>query len=167
MTTSPPYLIYSANGANLWMLPAPVFKGDVYGTIDSLAGFQMKHLASLIEPDEAEALGLAQLHEATNLHRIHLHVLPIVDRHPPNEPQDFNALAGRLTKSFLSGESVGVHCKSGIGRSGMITCAILGKLGFDLNQALARIAKHRGLEAPNTPRQIEWLEGFWGTLAAA
>ena len=167
MPAAPPFRIHSAHGADLWMMPAPVFEGDVFNTVQSLSGLRIRHLASLVEPHETKTLGLERLREATDFHHINLYSFPITDRHPPMAFEGFNALADTLSRRFSAGESTGIHCKSGIGRSGILACAILAKLGLSFDQALALIANHRGLDAPNTKRQLDWLEKFWEALASS
>lgn len=167
MPAVPPYRIHSAHGADLWMMPAPVFDGDVFNTVQSLSDLRIRHLASLVELHETKALGLEQLCEATDFHHINLYSFPIADRHPPMAFEGFNALADTLFRRFSAGASIGVHCKSGIGRSGMLACAILAKLGLSFDQALAHVAAYRGLDAPNTKCQLDWLEKFWEALAGS
>lgn len=47
----------------------------------------------------------------------------------------------------------------------MLICSLIGKLGFGMTEALATIRSKRGLEAPNTVEQLEWLEENWEALS--
>ena len=148
------------------MMPAPTFSGSVPKTLDLLRDLRINHIVSLVEDDEAWRLGLEKLAPECSTRDIQLHKLPIVDRKVPASIKQFARLSSDCYQFISSGESVAVHCKSGIGRSGMLICSLLGKLGFGMTEALTTIRNKRGLEAPNTIEQLEWLEENWEVLSA-
>ena len=163
---TPPYLIHNVGSAALWMMPAPTFSGGLASTLKRCADLRISHLLSLIEPHEAQALGLEGLHSACLANDIELQRTPMVDRQPPESLDEFLNVSTRLYQCMSDGESVGIHCKSGIGRSGMHICALLGKLDFGLQDALKLIQLRRGLKAPNTSEQLDWLEEHWDKISA-
>lgn len=166
-TLSPPYLIHSFANAGLWMMPVPIFRGTLSATLKHCAGQDILHLASLLEAHEREALGLTEIQREASVSSIHLYIFPMVDRQAPASCRPLVDLAAKLAEKLHAGESVAVHCKAGIGRSGMLVAIILGRLGFDLPRALHTIRANRGLQAPNTPSQLEWMEKNWAALTAA
>lgn len=161
----PPYMIIEVARSTLWMMPAPTFVGEVSSTLDLCGELRIKHIVSLVEDNEARFLKLENLSPECFVRKIELLKMPIVDRKPPASIEEFTKLARVCYQLMLAGESIGVHCKSGIGRSGMLICALLGMLGFDLPAALERIRDRRGLAAPNTAEQMDWLHENWSQLA--
>lgn len=161
----PPFLIVEARNAKLWMMPAPTFAGGVPATLDKCLELEIKHIVSLVEDDEAWLLGLEQLGSECSARNIELLKLPIVDRKPPASTKDFTTLLSACHQLMREGESVGVHCKSGIGRSGMLICSLLGRLGVGMRESLEMIQDCRGLKAPNTAAQLKWLEENWPLLS--
>ena len=65
--------------------------------------------------------------------------------------------AGKLAGQIKEGGGVAIHCRAGIGRSGMMTCAVLAQLGMPVDDALKHIADYRGLRVPDTEEQADWL----------
>ena len=161
----PPFLIIEENSSALWMMPAPTFEGGVPATLDKCLELEIKHIVSLVEDEEAWLLGLEKLGFECSARSIELLKMPIIDRKPPVSDEDFRRLLTVCHQLMREGESVGIHCKSGIGRSGMLICSLLGRLGFDLQDSLQIIRDRRGLEAPNTIEQLKWLEDNWPALS--
>ena len=58
-----------------------------------------------------------------------------------------------LTKT----EHVAIHCRAGIGRTGIMASAVLVKLGVDPMEAMKQISLVRGVEIPDTQEQKEWV----------
>src|SRR5262249_25284547 len=50
-----------------------------------------------------------------------------------------------------------IHCRAGIGRSGLVGAAVLLHCGFTVREAFAAISKARGVQVPDTAEQSEWL----------
>jgi protein-tyrosine phosphatase len=50
-----------------------------------------------------------------------------------------------------------VHCRQGIGRSGLIAIGALMSSGFATEEAIRAVSLARGLPIPETPAQHEWL----------
>ncbi len=73
----------------------------------------------------------------------------------------------KLGSEIQQGKKVAVHCRQGIGRSSLISAALLISAGEDIEQALKAITKARGLEVPETAEQRKWLDQFAKTHAAA
>ena len=162
---TPPFLIHSIRSARLWMMPAPSFLRGLGNTIKYCADLEIRHLLSTVEPHEVSALELEGLSAACSANDIKLLNFPMVDRQPPQSLEAFLRMSSDLHRHLVNGESVGIHCKSGIGRSGMHICALLGKLGFGFEEALRLIEIRRGLAAPNTSEQLDWLKQNWKKIS--
>ncbi len=123
-------------------------------------------IVSLLEPDEAHALGLSSEAELCRSAGLDFIDYPIADRGLPQSQTATLALVNRLAKVLEDGGTVGIHCRASIGRSGLLAACLLVRHGFTTGKAFARISQARGLQCPDTADQIAWVEGFESYLAA-
>ncbi len=117
-------------------------------------------LVSLVEPEEAVFLGLANeagLAEGVGLDFISY---PIPDRTTPGDEGSFRTLTARLVNVVRTGKRVGTHCRGCIGRSTVVTAAVLIQLGIEPPDALKLIQDARGCSVPDTPEQLDWILSF-------
>jgi hypothetical protein len=76
----------------------------------------------------------------------------------PAEAADLGqAEVSDLTWELASGSNVAVHCRQGIGRSGMVAVAALIFSGPSSRDAVDIVSRSRGLAVPETPEQLRWL----------
>lgn len=95
---------------------------------------------------EAEAAGLAFLH------------LPIPDFGVPDAEFEAGWEAARLVSRSAAGETVAIHCRAGLGRTGTIAARLLIEAaGLDAAAAIARIRRDHTPEAVETAAQEAWL----------
>lgn len=57
-----------------------------------------------------------------------------------------------------SGGHVYIHCRAGIGRSGLVTACLLYRLGF--HAVWETLERARGVAVPDTDEQKDWVERF-------
>jgi len=115
---------------------------------------------SLLEPDEAAWLGLAD--EERLAHDLGLNFIsfPIPDANVPLDAKLFESFIADLARRVLGGENVGVHCRGCIGRSTVaIACALI-RLGFSSHTALAAVEAARGCAVPDTLEQERYILHF-------
>jgi protein-tyrosine phosphatase len=62
------------------------------------------------------------------------------------------------------GQNVAVHCRAGIGRSGMVAACSLVALGLAAPLAQAEVSKARGVAIPDTVEQGVFISLFAQTL---
>ena len=70
------------------------------------------------------------------------------------------ALIKELDLALGSGKRVAVHCRQGIGRSGLITAALLIASGDDPETVWEQIEQSRGRPVPDTDEQRAWVKSF-------
>ena len=124
-------------------------------------------VASLLEPREQRELGLSAEADLCRSRGIDFASFPIPDRGVPASLEDVVALVRRLANAVEAGGTVGVHCRAGIGRSGMVAASVLMALGHSEDQALDAVAAGRGLRVPETPEQRGWVGSAAQHLACA
>jgi len=124
-------------------------------------------VVSLLEPAEAALLELEGEAAAAAEQSVVFRACPIPDGSIPPVRKAVVDLIAELIDTLQGGNTVAVHCRQSIGRSGLIVCAILVASGVDLVDALRIVAKSRGIEVPETDEQRQWLGEFAAWLASA
>ena len=112
--------------------------------LDAIRSWGTEALVSLIEPAEYRTLGVESLTERAKARMAHFS-LPIPDFGLPGPDWERQwKTAGPLLRSILRrGGSVCVHCKGGLGRSGMIAARLLVELGVSSVEAVRRVRSGR------------------------
>jgi protein-tyrosine phosphatase len=129
-----------------------------------LAGVDV--VVSLLEPREARDLDLADERLSCERHGIVFRNLPIADRGTPSSRKDFVALIDALAHELEAGRAVAIHCRAGIGRTGIVAACLLSRLGVPMRDLFRRLSRSRGLSMPDTSEQINWVENHIANIAA-
>jgi protein-tyrosine phosphatase len=127
------------------------------------AGIDM--VVSLLEAEEEAHLVLEDEAAAAAASSIDFRAFPIPDRGVPASRESVAELTDDIVDALDAGKNVAVHCRQGIGRSGMIVGGVLVAAGSDVPAALRTIKESRGLDVPETQEQQRWLQEFSSWLA--
>ena len=122
------------------------------------AGVDM--VVSLLRNQEAESLGLDREPEICRSAGIEYRTLPIVDRSVPESVREMLKLVDEVLTRLHAGKNVVIHCRQGIGRSGLLATAILIRSGNPLEAAIQLVSDVRGVKVPETEEQLEWIRSF-------
>ena len=98
-------------------------------------------VVSLLMPEEMEEFELQQEQRYCEESGMLFYSLSIIDRSVPNSIQDVWEVVGNLESELSAGKSVVVHCRQGIGRSGLIAIMLLMQKGPSLQGAIALVSK--------------------------
>ncbi len=117
-------------------------------------GFDL--VVSLLTEDESQELGLARESDLSRKHELKFLGFPIPDLGTPDSAaaQEF---LGRLHRALSAAERIAVHCRQGIGRSGLVASSLLVMSGIDPATAFRKVSAARGLSVPETPAQRDWV----------
>jgi protein-tyrosine phosphatase len=118
-------------------------------------------LVSLMEDHEYADLRVPDLVPRARAHGLDVVRFPITDVNvpPPERHRDFDTLVDRLRAELDRGRRVVVHCRGGLGRTGLTAAALLTTYGDEPDQAIARVrAARRG--AVETLEQEEFVAAF-------
>jgi hypothetical protein len=149
----------------LWIMPKP----SAEWLSDDIAAWRsmgMDRIVSLVAHDEAAELGLAGEADVCRKHGMDFVHLPIPDRGLP-EQRAFAALAHETLGALRGGMAVGVHCRAGIGRSGMLACCVLALSGLTAEEAIARVSEARRITVPDTEAQAAFIRGIVAHMQSA
>lgn len=115
-------------------------------------------VVSLLEHEEAAQLDLADERQAAERQGISFASFPIPDRGVPASVPEAVSVVGLIATQLDRGKNVAVHCRQGIGRSGLVAAGVLMTLGISADKALETISSARGTLVPETPEQRRWIE---------
>mgnify|MGYP003650437215 CR=1 len=152
------YKIESLTPGAFYLMPKP--SGEwLREDIEYYAHTGIKHVVSLLEPNEISELGLLREEDVCKEVGIFFTSFAIPDRHIP-ENDKFDTLVAKIAKNLNEGISVAIHCRAGIGRSGLLACCILKFIGLDSEKAISLVSEARGLVIPDTRVQVDFIHSF-------
>ena len=124
-------------------------------------------VVSLLTRDKEQSLDLRKEARVVKAQAMNFTSFPIPDREVPSSQ---TVLAGALEKinaDLSSGKNVLIHCRQGIGRSGLVAACLLGTKGWDPSAAGEQVGAARGLAIPETAEQRRWIDQYAVSLAGA
>ena len=118
---------------------------DLKTDIAAIVDWGASTLVTLMESHELERLAVGGLGEMAQSQGIEWYHLPIRDVSVPSRAFEMAWVgAGRELRSrLLDGQSVVVHCRGGIGRTGLVAARLLVELGEGPAAALSRVRSVR------------------------
>jgi protein-tyrosine phosphatase len=114
-------------------------------------------VVSLLESNEEDQLDLVDEQRAAEANSIRFISFPIPDRGVPVSVPEAMSLMTSVASLLDEGNNVAVHCRQGIGRSGLIAAGILATSGVNPEEAIEIVSAARGLAIPETPEQCQWV----------
>ena len=134
---------------------------------DEVAGWKdagIVTVLSLLTPEEESDLGLKD--EAAEVKRSGMRFLsfPIPDMQVPRSDPAVAAILETLDSDLTAAKNVLIHCRQGIGRTGLIAASLLVSKGISSGAAVETVSAARGLRVPETPEQRHWVDQYAATL---
>lgn len=121
---------------------------------------------SLLTPEEAQDLDLKGEAREARAKGMKFASLPIPDREVPNSESEVTAILDRLDADLSAGKKVVVHCRQGIGRTGLVAACLLVSKGRTPEAAIKTLSTARGSSVPETARQRRWIDHYAAVLAS-
>ena len=140
------------------MMPCPPASG-IGDVLDDLKGRGVTIVLSLLATEEGERLGVSDEAALCAARGIPFRHFPIADFAVP-ESEGWSALIAELAACLGNGAGVAVHCRAGIGRSGVAVACLLIALGSDADAAMADASRARGVSVPETVAQAAFVRAF-------
>lgn len=152
------YLIADDLPGSLFIMPCPS-GNNLRGDIKAYRARDVDVIVSMLASDEENMLGLSR--ESTECADVGIAFVscPIVDFGLP-DPTIYDVLVDQITDRLRAGQKVAVHCRAGIGRSGMVTAGVLIALGADADTAVVQITNARGISIPDTVEQGKFIAEY-------
>jgi protein-tyrosine phosphatase len=136
---------------------------------DEIAGWQQAGIArvfSLLTADEEQDLDLTREAAEVKARGMKFTSLPVPDRGVPNSESELTAALEEVDADLMSGRNAVVHCRQGIGRSGLLAACLLVTKGFDPKGAVDRVSTARGVTVPETVEQSRWIDHYAALIAS-
>jgi protein-tyrosine phosphatase len=137
---------------------------------DELASWKLAGVdivVSLLTPDEEHELQLQDEGRDAKAQGMTFLSLPIRDRQVPDSESTLNSTLQLMDEALSSGKNVLVHCRQGIGRTGLIAASLLINKGWEPEAAVESLSAIRGVAIPETPEQRRWIEKYAAQVGAA
>ena len=126
----------------------------------SLKGAGFGVLLSLLTKEEAKELSIANEAELSAKYGLDFLSFPIPDLGVPNSTAVTRDMLVQLLDQLHGGKKIAVHCRQGIGRSGLVAASLLVMTGLEPSAAFRKVSAARGLEVPETSQQRDWVLEF-------
>ena len=147
-----PYLIDFPASGRLAVMPRPEGGNALPRHLKRLRCKGVDMLICALTPGERDLLGLDGEPEAARQAGLSFVEFPIPDFSVP-DPEALQSLATQIAKDVRKGNYVVIHCRGGIGRSGVVAGAALIAMGAGADEAMRLISEARGVPAPETEEQ--------------
>ncbi|MES2944091.1 MAG: tyrosine-protein phosphatase [Pseudomonadota bacterium] len=117
-------------------------------------------VVSLLESHEVRDLDLGEEAAICDEFGISFYRFSIPDRGTPQSMRETFSLVAELHSKLVQGESLLIHCRAGIGRTGLLAACLLYKLNVPRSEIFKVLSKSRGTSMPDTSAQAAWVDKF-------
>jgi protein-tyrosine phosphatase len=135
-------------------------KDRIKKIMKALKGSGVDVVISLLEREEIAELDILDEQQLCRANEISFLSFPITDRSVPSSKREAADFAQSILRLLQSGKSVVIHCRAGIGRSGLMAACVLMMSGVSVDSAFEKIERARGCSVPDTLEQREWVSGL-------
>jgi len=114
------YLIERMNSGSLSIMAKPASGEHIDLEFRNIADQGINTIVSLLEAGESEEVGLQDEEILATKNGMAFHSFPIKDFGFPASKDQFKLFSKSLFKAASGGENIVIHCRAGIGRSGLL-----------------------------------------------
>ncbi len=153
------FTVPNDTSGQLSIMPCPP-AGKLLETISDLKQLQkVTCVLSMLALEEMPLLGVADEAMLCATNDIRFFSYPIEDFGLPDLGA-FQELIADLVALLRAGEHIAVHCRAGIGRSGMVAACVLTALGQSAQDAIRTVSEVRGVSIPDTVEQGRFIASY-------
>jgi protein-tyrosine phosphatase len=117
-------------------------------------------VVSLLTPDEEREFQLEDEGLDAKDQGLTFLSLPIPDRQVPRSVASLNSTMQQIDRALSSGDNVLLHCRQGIGRTGLVAACLLINRGWNPETAVELLSATRGIPIPETQEQRRWIDQY-------
>jgi protein-tyrosine phosphatase len=115
---------------------------------------------SLLTPEEESELDLKTERQDAMAQGLEFISFPIPDREVPASEAEMASTLERLNRVLSSGQNIVIHCRQGIGRTGLVAACLLVSKGLAPEAAVRKLSTARGVAVPETSEQRHWIDHY-------
>lgn len=160
------YKVGTMGDGFLAIMACPSIEAEAPASVANVARLGIRLVVSLLEHTEARNLGLEAERLEVKACEMGFISFPIPDMGLPPSVEDFAQITQMLFTQVNAGVNTLVHCRAGIGRSGLVAAGVLLHTGMSPEEAFAYVSRMRGIRVPETPEQHGWLETHYAAIVA-
>jgi ADP-ribosyl-[dinitrogen reductase] hydrolase len=148
-----------APGKTDWGITGP-WERDLEADLSRMrAVFHASMLVSLIEPHERTALKIQDLLQSAERVGFDVVPFPFEDGSVPESLQACAQLVHRILGAARDGANVVIHCRGGLGRTGLVAACCVAAVGHSAASAIALVRRVRS-HTIETPAQEQFVRDF-------
>jgi protein-tyrosine phosphatase len=123
-------------------------------------------VVSLLTSDEEKDLELKHESQEARAQGMKFISFPIHDRQVPASESEMSVELERIDAELSAGKNVVVHCRQGIGRTGLVAACLLVTKGLSPKAAVDALTAARGNPIPETAEQRDWIDHYAAVFAS-
>jgi protein-tyrosine phosphatase len=151
------YQVELIGSGSLSVMAKPVSGEWIEDEFSMISNWGINRIVSLLEDQEAIEVGLGMERQLAEKNGMEFVSYPIPDRGLPVSVSEYLNFTRRHYREAAGGLHTVVHCRAGIGRTGLIAAGVLLHCGFEPKEAFEHISRKRGVVVPDTEEQINWV----------
>ena len=144
----------------LALTPCPRGGESLHDEVGAWRDAAVDSVVSLLEAHEVLELELKAEPSLCAERGIEFRWFPIPDRGAPPSTRELSALLTELHTELVQGKAVAIHCRAGIGRTGLVAGCLLHLLRVPYEDVFHLLSRARGVAVPDNSAQVEWVERF-------
>lgn len=153
------YKVIEIEKGTLSVMAKPVPGEWIEEEFSGLKRLGIDKIVSLLESFEQCDVGLEKEEMLCIKNGMEYSSFPIPDRGLPNTLQA-KKFSKELYTEICNGKHIVIHCRAGIGRTGIIAGAVIVNTGITALEAFTLISEARGVQVPDTEEQENWLKSL-------
>lgn len=142
---------------------------DLEIDLDAVMQWGATCIISIMERDEFSILNVPELGGKIQSRSMAWHHLPIADQSIPwgDFLYTWSCLSKSLQRRLAAGEKIVLHCRGGLGRTGLIAALLLIDLGWGADAAIKLVREARSSRTIETKEQEEYVRRYMPYLSHA
>lgn len=152
------YKVTNIGDGSLYVMPKPS-RDSLDEDVAYFRQLGINKVLSLLEPAEEVELGLEHEKAICAENAIDFESFSVKDRGLPDR-NDLKTMLPHLLEDIKSGKNVSIHCRGGVGRTGIFACCLLIESGLSADESIRLVSEARQRGVPDTQEQHQFVRDY-------